>query len=737
MTAILTRRSVLASGGALVMAFSLSGARAENKDSGSTKLPGSLEDTPKLDAWIRIDRSGTVTILTGKAELGQGVKTALLQIAAEELKVPFAGLTLITADTSLTADEGYTAASHSLQDSGTAIRNATAQVREILIGEAARRLNVDRAELRAANGTVFGPNDVHIGYGELVRNELLAVDAQPTSRLTPSADFTVMNRPIPRIDIPGKVTGAPAYVQDMRPPGMLHGRMVRPPSPGAKLERVDSSEIEQMPGVVKVFRDGDFLAIVAEGEWIAIQAMRRLATAATWTETPSLPDESSLATTLISLRSEDTVILDQGQAGATGQTIEGAFTRPYLAHGSIGPSCAIAETKDGTVTIWTHTQGVFPLRKAIAEMLRLPLDKVRCVHVEGSGCYGQNGADDVAADAALLAFALPGRPIRVQWMREQEHAWEPFGPGMVSKVRAVGGPDGTVADWHHEVWSQSHLMRPGPAGTMLAARTIANPFPPAPPVYLPQPEGSGDRNAIPLYTFPNAKVVNHFLPEMPLRGSSMRAWGGYLNIFAIESTMDDLARAANIDAVAFRLRHLENPRGRAVIATAAEKFGWDNRPKLPAGGGYGFAFSQYKNLEAYCAIALEIWIERETGRVRINRVSAAVDTGEVVNPDGVRNQIEGGIIQSASWTLFECVTFDRTRITSVDWSAYPIMRFASVPRQIDVYILDQPGTSFLGVGEAAQGPTGAAIANAVRDAIGHRLRDLPLRADRIKSAIGT
>lgn len=741
MSAVITRRAALAGGGALLVAFTLCGARAQtetSKGQGPAKrgLPGSLDDTPRLDAWILVDARGAVTILTGKAELGQGLKTALLQVAAEELKVAFEQLTLITADTGLTADEGYTAASHSMRDSGTAIRNAAAQVREILIAEAARRLAVPAAGLRAENAAVLGPNGLRMGYGDLVRDQLLEVEALPVSRLTATADFTVMNHPVRRIDIPAKVTGGAAYVQDLRLPGMLHARMVRPPSYGAELESVDSAAVERLPGVVKVMRNGNVLAVVAEDEWVAIQAMRRLSAATRWTETASLPEAPQLAAALRALPSKDTVIFDAGQPGAKGVTVEGTFTRPYLAHGSIGPSCAIAEARDGRVTVWTHTQGVFPLRHAIAEMLKLPLDKVRCIHAEGAGCYGHNGADDAGADAALLAVAIPNRPIRVQWMREQEHCWEPFGPGMVASVRAAVDATGAVVDWHHEVWSQSHMMRPGAAGTLLAARDIAEPFPAAPPIELAQPDGGGDRNAIPLYSFANAKVVHHFLPEMPLRGSSMRSLGGYLNVIAIESTMDDLARRSGQDPVAFRLRCLRNARASAVIESAAATFGWAGRPVLPAGGGYGFAFAQYKNLQAYCAIAVEIAIEPETGEVGIRRVTAAVDTGEVINPDGLRNQVEGGIVQSASWTLFERVTFDRARITSVDWSAYPIMRFAGVPASIEVEILDQPGAPFLGVAEAAQGPMGAALANAICDATGHRLRDLPLTPERIKAAIG-
>lgn len=738
MSAPLSRRHVLAGTGALVLAFSLRGAWAQTETGkggmpSRRGLPGSLDDTPRLDAWIRIDASGAATILTGKAELGQGLKTALLQVAAEELKMPFALLTLITADTGRTADEGYTAASHSMQDSGTAIRHAAAQVRDILIGEAARRLSVPISSLRAADGAVVGLNGARLGYGELVRDELLAVDAQPSSKLTPTSEFAVMNQPIPRLDIPGKVSGGEAYVQDLRPAGMLHARVIRPPSYGATIVRLDARPVEAMPGVAKIVRDGNFLAVVADEEWTAIQAMRRLVTLVGWQEQALLPDENGLPAALMALPSQDTVIHETSEASVVGKVVEGVFVRPYLAHGSIGPSCAIAEAGDGAVTVWTHTQGVFPLRNAIAGMLNLPPAQVRCIHTEGAGCYGHNGADDVAADAALIAMAMPGRPVRVQWMREQEHAWEPFGPGMATSVRAMVDEAGTIADWHCEVWSQSHMMRPGPPGTLLAARDKSDPAPPAPPVKLAQPEGGGDRNAIPLYTLPHAKIVHHFLPDMPLRGSSMRSLGGYLNVISIESTMDDLAHASGQDPVSIRLRHLDDERARAVIERAAQDFGWARRPKLPTGGGHGFAFARYKNLEAYCAIAMEIFIDPETGDVQIRRVCAAVDTGEVINPDGVRNQIEGGILQSTSWTLFEQVSFDRTRITSFDWAAYPILRFSSVPGSVEVAIIDRPGAPFLGVAEAAQGPTGAALANAIRDATGRRLRQLPFTAERIRA----
>ncbi|WP_426426305.1 molybdopterin cofactor-binding domain-containing protein [Bradyrhizobium genosp. A] len=736
-----SRRGVLAGAGALIVAFQFSRTYAQTETGtggGPSKLglPGSLDDTPEIDSWIRVDASGAVTILTGKAELGQGLKTALLQVAAEELKVPFDRSSLVTADTARTPNEGYTAASHSMQDSGTAIRHAAAQAREILIGEAAWRLGVPAASLQARNGEVVGPNGVRLRYGELVRDQLLSVQAKPTSRLTAPADFTVMTQPVPRIDIPAKVTGGTAYVQDLHPEEMLHGRVVRPPSYEATLRDCDIARVERISGIVKVVRDGNFLGVLADREWTAVQGMRILAATTTWIERQVLPDSADLPAALMKLPSHDTTIHDTGTPGQPGISVEGTFSRPYLTHGSIGPSCALALFQDGELTVWTHTQGVFFLRDAIAGMLRMPVEKVRCIHAEGAGCYGHNGADDAAADAAMLAMAMPGRPVRVQLMREQENAWDPFGPGMVVKLRAAVGADGTIADWHHEVWSQSHMMRPGPPGTLTAARLKSDPFPSPPPVALAQPEGGGDRNAIPLYALPNARVISHFLPDMPLRGSSMRSLGGYLNVLSIESVMDELAIRSSQDPVSFRLRHTEDPRAREVIETAASRFGWAMRVKSSDGTGFGFGFARYKNLEAWCAVAVEIEVQRQTGVVRVVRVVAAVDTGQIVNPDGIRNQIEGGILQSLSWTLFEQVTFDRTRVTSVDWSAYPIMRFDSVPGSVEVHLIDRPGDAFYGVAEAAQAPTGAAAANAIRDAVGVRLHDLPFRSARIRKAIG-
>jgi nicotinate dehydrogenase subunit B len=736
---ILDRRRVLAGGGALIVSFSLTDAFAQDQAPAAApapKPPGSLATAPYLDSWIRIDADGSITAFTGKAELGQGFKTAFQQIAAEELDVSFGSLKVITADTRLTANEGYTSGSHSMQDSGTAIQNAAAQVRELLVAEAARRLDLPAENLRTENAAVIAPDGRRLGYGELVAADMLHVQAQATSKLKDPAKYTVMGQAIPRVDIPAKVTGGAAYVQDMRLPGMVHARVVRPPSYGAQLTDCDASAVEKLPGVVKVVRDGNFLAVVTKKEFQAVKAMKALSAVAKWKETPGLPKQDDLLSVLTSLPSQDSTIFQQSNPSAVGRkTIEATYTRPYQAHGSIGPSCAVAQSVNDAMTVWTHTQGVYPDRQGIAEMLREPPASVRLIHVEGSGCYGHNGADDAAADAALIARALPGVPVRVQWTREQEHTWEPFGPAMVTKLKASLDNDGAIADWNFEVWSNTHSMRPGGAGSMLAAQHMAQPFAVPEPKPLPLPEGGGDRNAIPIYKFPNAHVVHHFIPAMPVRISAMRALGAYHNVFSIESFMDELAAAAGADPVEFRLKHLDDARGRDVINKAAHEFGWKKGQKAPRDRGFGFAFARYKNLAAYCAIATEVEVNSETGRPRLVRAVAAVDSGQVVNPDGLINQIEGAIVQSMSWTLYESVTFDDTRITSIDWQTYPILRFNSVPDSIDVHIINRPGQPFLGSGETGQGPAAASIANAITNATGKRLRNLPLTRKRIKDAI--
>jgi nicotinate dehydrogenase subunit B len=418
------------------------------------------------------------------------------------------------------------------------------------------------------------------------------------------------------------------------------------------------------------------------------------------------------------------------------KTLEAEYLRPFQMHASIGPSCAVAQYADGRLTVWTHAQGMFPLRQTITQLLRLPESQVRCIHMEGAGCYGHNGADDAAADAAYLAVAYPGVPVRVHWMRDQEHQWEPYGSAMVMRAKASLDAGGTIVAWDYAVWSDTHSTRPGGAGATLVGRHIAAAFPIPPAQPGSQPTGFGDRNIVPLYTVPNQRLIYNFVPHQRIRVSALRGLGAYGNIFAIESFMDELAAEAGIDPVEFRAKHLTDQRAIDVIRLAAEKFGWQASGERQRGRGQGFAFAKYKNLAGYCAVAVELEVEHETGRIRLIRAVSAADSGQAVNPDGIRNQIEGGILQSASWTLSEEVAFDRTRIRSRDWSSYPILRFRDQFERVDVHVIDRPGEPFLGTGEASQGPAGAAIANAVASATGRRIRELPLTRARVKAAIG-
>ncbi|MDB5364348.1 MAG: putative oxidoreductase subunit protein, partial [Rhodospirillales bacterium] len=693
-----------------------------------------LKSAPLLDSWIRIGGDGHVTVFTGKVELGQGIRTALLQVAADELDIAPSAIELVTADTATTPDEGVTAGSHSMQDSGTAIRNAAANVRLLLTETAARSWNVAPGDVSTGgDGSLRGPDGRTVSYGEIAGTVTLHVEARPDAPLRNPATYRAVGRDLPRIDIPAKLTGGAAYVQDMRLPGMLHARVLRGPSFGTRLQLDPGTAL---PDGARLIRDGGFAAVVAEREWSAIGALQALQ-AAGWSRTaPALPQED-LPTLLKRIPSLDNVVLDsRATAPAAARTVSARYSRPWLLHGSIGPSCAVARFDGGVMTVWTHSQGVFGLQRSLVDLLRLPSDKVRCIHVEGSGCYGHNGADDVAADAALVARAMPGRPIRMQWMREQEHGWEPLGTAMLAELEASLDGDGRIVAWRHEVWSNSHNARPVSAGGLLAGAELDPPFPVQQDKPIPLPEGGGDRNAYPLYQVPNAYVLHHFLQVKPLRVSALRSLGAHMNVFAIECMLDELARAGTLDPVALRLAHLADTRAREVVELAATRFGWAQRARGNGRSGCGFAFARYKNLGAYCAVALEIEVDRESGRISTRRAVAAIDSGQAVSPDGIRNQTEGGLLQSLSWANFEAMNFDAERRTGFDWSSYPILRFADLPATIEVHVIDRPGQPFLGTGEAAQGPASAALANALADATGVRLREMPLTASRVKAAIG-
>ena len=729
------RREFIAGLGALVVAFSLDPRHALGQD--PPRLPGSLQGNRKLDGWIRINADGTATILTGKVELGQGILTALAQIAAEELDLPLARINMISGDTGRTPNEGQTAGSQSVENSGTALRMAGAEVRALLIDLAAKRLGLAADQLAAADGVISALDGRKFGYGELVADLDLNREASAKTPPKPVAGHKIVGKSIPRFDIPGKVTGGAAFVQDMRLPGMLHGRVVRPPRYGSKLDSVDETAAKALPGVIAVVRDGSFLGVVAEREEQAIKAREALRKSAKWTLGPELPDPAHIFDVIASLPSKDATIgVKQGAVPANARTLEAVYTKPYMAHASIGPSCSVAEFKDGKMTVWTHSQGVFPLRGELVKALKMPANAIRCVHAEGSGCYGHNGADDVAVDAALLARAVPNRPVRLQWMRDDEFGWEPYGPAMVMRAKAALADDGKIADWEYELWSNSHSTRPESTnGTnVLAAWYLAAPQKMGPPTSPPQPAGGGDRNSIPLYDFPSQRVIHHFVQDMPIRVSALRTLGAYANVFALESFMDEMAAAAGADPVAFRLAHMKDPRARAVIEAVAKKAGWKEGEKGDGTRGRGIGFSKYKNLACYVACIADVEIDRSSGEVRVPRVWAAVDSGLIINPDGLASQIEGGIVQSVSWTLKEEVRFDKNGILARDWASYPILTMLEAPK-VEVELINRPSERPLGSGEGSQGPAVAAVANAFANATGKRIRDLPLNPARVKAAL--
>jgi nicotinate dehydrogenase subunit B len=730
------RRDVIKVFGAIIVAFTFDPKLALAQQQPS--LPGSLQTNRRLDAWLRINADGTATVFTGKVELGQGILTALRQIAAEELDLPLSRIRMISGDTGRTPNEGQTAGSQSVENSGTALRMASAEARAILIDLAAKRLGVAADTLSVADGVIGAPDGHKVGYGELAADVDLKREATAKAAPKPLSSHKIVGKSIPRVDIPAKVTGGAAFVQDIRLPGMLHGRVVRPPRYGATLTSVDEGVAKAVPGVVAVVRDGSFLGVVVEREEQAIKARAALAGSARWSSGPELPDAARIYEHLKSLPSKDEVIgVKQGTVPSGARTLEASYTKPYLAHASIGPSAALAELKDGKLTVWTHSQGVFPLRAELAKALKMDPATIRCIHAEGSGCYGHNGADDVALDAALLARSVPGRPVRLQWMRDDEFAWEPYGAAMAMRAKASLGADGRIVDWQYELWSNTHSTRPQSTNgsNVLAAWYLAQPQNIGPAQGIPQPAGGGDRNSIPLYDFPSQRIVHHFIPDMPIRVSALRTLGAYANVFAVESFMDELAAAAGADPVAFRLAHMKDPRARAVIEAVAKKAGWKEGEKGDGTRGRGIAFAKYKNLACYVAVVAEVEVDRSSGAVRCPRAWAAIDAGLIINPDGLVNQTEGGIVQSASWTLREQVRFDKSGISSRDWASYPILTMTEVPK-VEVELINRPNERALGAGEGSQGPAVGAIANAFAHATGKRIRDLPMNPERVKAALG-
>jgi nicotinate dehydrogenase subunit B len=705
-------------------------------------LSPSLAANPLISSWLTVRADGTVTLRVGKAELGQGIQTALAQIAITELGLSPGQLEVAPLSTAASPDEGFTAGSLSTQVSGAAVAAVSAAARRLFIEAAGRKSAIPASSLTIVDGAILTPDGEIVGsYGSLAAEVNLDVDAAGVAPagVTAAGAVPPAERParsdLTRIDLPDKVFGRPRFIQDLEPPGIVHARVIRPPLLRATLADIPEERLAGLPPSAWVVRDGDFLAVLADREEVADAAAAWLRGSAKWEAADDLPDESRLTSWLRDQRSETTVLAagEPGRPTSPGTRVSASYSRGLIAHASIATSCALARFDGRLLEVWSHTQGIFPLRAAIADALGLDKSDVVVYHVEGAGCYGHNPADDVAFDAALLACRTGGRPVRVLWDRAAELGSGPLASAMTADVTAVLDPDGSVRDWTYDVWSNGYNGRPGYAGQpgLLANgyRRGGRPLPPSVDPPLASGLGSG-RNAVPSYTLGSPRVATHRLLSMPIRTSAIRSLGAHFNVFAIESFMDELAAASGADPLAFRLARLDDERARAVLTAAAGAAGWGEPPGA-ADTSLGLGYARYKNTGAYCAAVAEVEA-RES--VRVRRLVLAVDVGRVVNRDGVRNQIEGGAIQAASWTLKEQVRFGPDGITSLSWETYPVLRFSETP-QVDVIVIDRPGQPPVGAGECAAGPVAGAIANGLFAAIGVRARALPLTDQNVLRAI--
>jgi CO/xanthine dehydrogenase Mo-binding subunit len=685
------------------------------------------EASANLDDWIAIEPDETVVAYSGKVETGTGVRTALAQIVAEELETPLDRVRLVMGDTGRAPDEGYTAGSMTLRMSGSQLRKAAAEARLALLERAAEQLNAPREQLEARDGVISVRSEPErsVSYGQLQGGRPFARQISGTAPPKRPQEYRVVGSDARRVDLAGKFTGEPGFVHDLRLPGMLHGRVVRARRPGARVLAVDESAVRN----AQVIKLGNFIGVVAEREEQAIKAAERLQV--TWEETGDLPPMERLYGWLRAQPATEHVVAESGDAESAmrgaAKRVHAVYEQPFQAHASIGPSCAVAEEKDGLLTVWASSGGVYPLRDALADLLGMPPERIRVIHMEGAGAYGQNGSEDVAADATLLARAV-NRPVRVQWSRRDEFIGEPKAAPMVMEVTAGLDEDGRIVAWRYEVWSPSHTNRPRTALGLLAGRETREQTPPPAGTYFM----GGARNALTNYALPHQHVMIHSLAEAPLRTSSMRSLGGVGNTFANESFMDELAYAAEMDPLAFRLRHLDDPRGRDALEAAARAAGWGEEP--PAGEGRGLSFARYENDQAYVATVAHVAVDETTGVVRVRRIVVAHDCGLIVNPDGVRNQVEGNTIQALSRALKEEVRFDAGGQTTVDWEDYPILTFSETP-ELEIVLINRMDEPSLGAGEPATVTVAAAVANAVFAATRARLRRAPFTPERVLAAL--
>ena len=733
-----SRRDFLLTGGAVLVGFSLRSSLPKfvlAQDALTTSDLGKPVDPHQVDSFLAFHADGSVTIYTSKVDVGTGLRIAMSQMTAEELGVPVESVSIVEGDTALVPDHGGTGGSSGIPRGAVDVRQAAATARQAILNLGAAELKRPANELTIAAGMVRpAAGGAGVSIARLIGGKRLNLQVDAKAPLKDPATYTIVGKPLLRPDVPAKCTGKREYVQDHTVPNMLHGRAIRPPAIGAKLISVDESSIRGIPDV-RVVRIQSFLGVVAPDEWAAVRAARELK--ATWTEWEGLPGSDGLERYVreSAVDHDETVASKGGDPAAAfssaSKELSATYTWPCQSHASLGPSCAVADVREDGATLWTASQGSYGQRAQLAKVFGVPEEKLHVIFLDGSGSYGGNGNDDVAADAFLLSREVK-QPVRVQWMREDEHGWDPKGPPQVLELRGGLDAQGRIVAWDTQMWIPATV--PG-ARPLLAADSAG----------IPQAHGQGSgaisQNGDPPYAAENVRVVAHWLKQTPLRPSNLRAPGKIANVFAVEGFVDEMAAAMGVDAVEYRLRGLSDPRAIDVIKRAAQMIGWQTRPSpmpRPAQGGLlvgrGFAYMRYKQAENYVATAMEVAVEPETAKVTVRRVTCAHDCGLIINPDGLRNQIEGSIAQTLSRALHEEVKFDRSRVTSVNWASYPILTFPEVP-PIEVALIDRPMLPPYGAGEAATAPVAASLANAIFDATGVRLRSVPFTVARLKAAL--
>ena len=761
-----TRREFLKRSGALIVTFGAAGVAADFAFAPGLASAQGINGNPAtgLDSWIAIGADGRVTAYTGKCELGHGLFTAQTQLIAEELSVPLERVTLIQCDTALTPDQGTTsgAQSHPANFNTANLALAGATAREALVQLASTRLGVPVEQLSVRDGVVSAASDPakRVSYGELVGGSRFDVALNPKARRKSPSTWTVLGTPVKRLDIPALATGRFEFVHNVRVPGMLHGRVVRPPSVGANLTSVNEASVRGMPGLVKLVVKKDFVGVVAEKPWQALQAAAQLAV--TWSPGTGLPAQRMFHDRMRQSPARDGFTVNSGDVDArlsgAARVVKATYLYPYQMHGSIGTACAVADVQGDKATVWSASQAVHPLRNTMAMMLGIPPVGVRIVFRMGAGCYGVNGADTVSYDAALMSQAV-GKPVRVQLARKDEMAWENYGLPFVIDQRAALDADGTIVAWDYEGWSPTRGGRPGgnaPGNVVTGFLAGFEPQPFTPRTPAPPPQGGFDNgsNTAPSYVtgcvgpecggcgvIKSERVLNHTV-ESPFFTGPLRSPARLQNTFAHECFIDEIAALVKADPVAYRLRHLQDPRLRTVVAAAAKNAGWDARPSpRPAArrtgvvSGRGIACVLYEGDNGYCANVTELEVNQDSGVINVKRCVVAMDSGPISNPDGIRNQVEGGTLQGLSRALFEEVTWDGERVTSVDWRSYRALFLGTEVPRIESVLINQTDVAAMGAGETAITVAAAAIGNAFFDATGVRLREIPFTPERVKAAL--